>query len=314
MSTSLGPAGARRSWPALGTTCTVLVTDGATLEAACATVAAVLELADGTYSRFRTDSELSRLNGAGRPTIVSPLLAEALEAALRAARLTDGAVDPTVGRAMRALGYGADFATLAGRDVPFELRLEAVPGWQVVGCERDTRRVTLPRGVELDLGSVGKALAADHAAAAAHQATEAGVLVSLGGDIATAGTAPAPGWPILVADDSGAPADGPGEVVRITGGAIATSSTTVRRWTQDGVQRHHLVDPATGRPAVSPWRTATVAAGSCVDANTVATAAIVKADRAPDWLAAVGLPTRLVAADGRVLRLNGWPDEATVAA
>jgi FAD:protein FMN transferase len=308
------PHVARRTWSALGTTCTVLVTDGAALEAACATVVALLELADVTYSRFRADSELSRLNAAGRPMVVSPLLAEALEAALRAARLTDGAVDPTVGRTMRALGYGADFATLAGRDLPLELRLEAVPGWQAIGYQGTARRVSLPRGIELDLGSVGKALAADHAAAAAHRVTGAGVLVSLGGDIATAGAGPASGWPILVADDSGAPADGPGEVVRLTSGAMATSSTTVRRWTQDGVQRHHLVDPATGKPAVSPWRTATVAAGSCVDANTVATAAIVKADRAPDWLAAVGLPTRLVAADGRLLRLNRWPKQASVAA
>lgn len=314
MTTTLEPHVARRSWAALGTTCTVLVTDRAALEPACAAVAAVLELADATYSRFRADSELSRLNEAGRPVVLSPLLAEALEAALRAARLTDGAVDPTVGRAMRALGYGADFATLAGRDVPLELRLEAVPGWQAIGYQGTARRVTLPRGVELDLGSVGKALAADHAAAAAHRVAGAGVLVSLGGDIATAGAGPVPGWPILVADDSGAPADGPGEVVRITSGALATSSTIVRRWSQDGVQRHHLVDPATGKPAVSPWRTATVAAGSCVDANTVATAAIVKADRAPEWLAVVGLPTRLVAADGRLLRLNRWPMPAVVVA
>ncbi len=314
MTTTIGPHVARLTWTALGTTCTVLVTDGAALEAACAAVVAVLALADATYSRFRDDSELSRVNCAGRPTVISPLLARALEAALRAARLTDGAVDPTVGRAMRALGYGADFATLAGRDMPMELHLEAVPGWQAIAYHATARRVSLPRGVELDLGSVGKALAADDAAAAAHRVSGVGVLVSLGGDIATAGAAPASGWPILVADDSGAPADGPGEVVRISSGAMATSSTTVRRWTQDGIQRHHLVDPATGKPAVSPWRTATVAAGSCVDANTVATAAIVKADHAPDWLAAVGLPTRLVAADGRLLRLNRWPKPAAVAA
>jgi len=314
MTATFEPHVARRSWSALGTTCTVLVTDGATLEAACATVVAVLELADVTYSRFRADSELSRLNTAGRPTVVSPLLARALEAALRAARLTDGAVDPTVGRAMRALGYGGDFAALTGQDVPLELRVQAVPGWQAIGYQGTARRVSLPRGIELDLGSVGKALAADHAAAAAHRVTGTGVLVSLGGDIAVAGAGPAPGWPILVADDSGAPADGPGEVVRISAGAIATSSTTVRRWTQDGIRRHHLVDPATGEPAVSPWRTATVAAGSCVDANTIATAAIVKGDRAPDWLAAVGLPARLVAADGRLLHLNGWPRQAAPAA
>lgn len=314
MSTSLAPAIARRTWPALGTTCTVLTTETAALERACAVVANELGLVDATYSRFRPDSELSRLNRAGRPTIVSPLLAEALEAALRAARVSDGAVDPTVGRAMRAVGYEADYGMLAGRDVPLILRIEALPGWRAIDYQGTTRRVTLPRGVELDLGSVGKALAADRAVAAAHHAAGVGVLVSLGGDIATAGAGPVPGWPILVADDSAAPANGPGEVVRIMSGAIATSSTAVRRWTQDGIERHHLIDPATGAPAVSPWRTATVVACSCVDANTVATAVIIKGAQAPAWLASVGLPTRLVAGDGRVLRINGWPEKAVVAA
>lgn len=277
---------------------------------------AELQLVDATYSRFRADSELTRLNhSAGRPRFVSPLLAEAIAASLRAARLTDGAVDPTVGRAMRAIGYEADLASFSGRDAPLILRLEAVPGWQAVGFDTTRRLVTLPRGVELDLSSVGKALAADRAATAARRAMQAGgVLVGLGGDIAIAGEVPSSGWPILVADDSRAAPDGPGEVVQLKAGAIATSSTTVRRWTQAGVVRHHLVDPSTGAPAVTPWRTVSVIAASCVDANTVATAAIIKAHRAPEWLATLGFPTRLVATDGQVLRLNGWPTGEAVAA
>lgn len=309
-----GPTLARRTWTALGTTCTVLVTPPGGLMSACAAVEAELAMVDATYSRFRPDSELARLNRtAGRPFVVTTLLAEAISTALRAARLTDGAVDPTVGRAMRAIGYDRDYANLAGRDVPLVLRVEAVPGWRAIDFQPATRRVSLPRGVELDLGSVGKALAADRAAAAAHHASGCGVLVGLGGDIATAGAGPELGWPILVTDDSAAPADGPGEVVHIGGGAIATSSTTVRRWTQDGIERHHLIDPATSLPVVSPWRTASVVADSCVDANSVATAAIIKGDRAPVWLAAMGLPARLVANDGQVTRLDGWPDQTTVA-
>jgi FAD:protein FMN transferase len=303
---------ARRTWAALGTTCTVLVTPPGGLATACAAVVAELELVDATYSRFRPDSELARLDRAGHPTTVSPLLAQAIAAALRAARLTDGAVDPTVGRAMRAIGYDRDYTDLGGRDVPLVLRVEAVPGWRAIEFQAATRRVSLPRGIELDLGSVGKALAADRAAAVAQRASGCGVLVGLGGDIATAGTAPRSGWPVLVTDDSAAPADGAGEVVHISGGAMATSSTTVRRWSQDGIERHHLIDPATSLPVVSPWRTASVVADSCVDANTVATAAIIKGARAPAWLASLGLATRLVATDGSVMRLDGWPGLATV--
>ncbi|HTS14813.1 MAG TPA: FAD:protein FMN transferase, partial [Candidatus Sulfotelmatobacter sp.] len=158
---------ARRTWSALGTSCTVLVAGWAALEPACTAVEAVLDDVDRTYSRFRHDAELVRLNRAGRPMQVSPLLAEAITAALMAARWTGGAVDPTVGRAMRAIGYDIDFTDLAGHDRPPRLTVEAVPGWRALRFEAITRRVTLPRGVELDLGSVGKALAADRAAQAA---------------------------------------------------------------------------------------------------------------------------------------------------
>jgi thiamine biosynthesis lipoprotein len=169
--------------------------------------------------------------------------------------------------------------------------------------------------VELDLGSTGKGLAADLAAAAALAAIRAGrdpdrggALVSLGGDIAVGGTPPAGGWRILIAEDSETPADSAGEVVAIESGAIATSSTTVRRWQRGERTLHHVIDPRTGGPVDSPWRTASVVAATCVDANTAATAAIVLGDRAIAWLEAVRLPARLVALDGTVTRLNGWPD------
>ena len=160
----------------------------------------------------------------------------------------------------------------------------------------------------LDLGSTGKALAADLCAAAALAAMgRGGVLVSLGGDIATAGDVPDGGWRVLAADDSATPADRGGEVIAIHGGALATSGTTSRRWTRGGIDLHHLIDPRTGLPAESPWRTASVVAATCVDANIVATAAIVRGQAAVPWLDELGLPTRLVSTSGQVVRLGGWP-------
>ncbi len=96
----------------------------------------------------------------------------------------------------------------------------------------------------------------------------------------------------------------------ITEGGLATSSVTVRAWASGGEQVHHIIDPATGRPARVCWRTVSVAAGTCTDANTASTAAIVRGPAAPGWLRAAGLPARLVRPDGTVVTTAGWPDEA----
>ena len=305
----------RASWRALGTGVRLVVHDG-DLATARAAVEALLDRVDRTYSRFRPDSELLALHARAAEFVpISPLLADAIEIALDAAEQTGGAVDPTVGRAMRAIGYDADFATLGARSGPIELRLEPIPGWQAVELSRVRGEVRLRPGVELDLGSTGKAYAADLAATAALDAVDrpgAGILVSLGGDIATAGRAPDRGWRILVAEDSEVPADADGETIAIPGGAIATSSTTVRRWRRAGRELHHLVDPRTGQPAVSPWRTVTVVADTCVRANTEATAAIIRDESGLERLAATGLPARVVDRDGRIVRLNGWPDPELV--
>jgi len=189
------------------------------------------------------------------------------------------------------------------------VRLEPVPGWRTIEVDRRGGRVRLAAGVEVDLGSTAKALAADRAAAAARAASgAAGTLVALGGDVAVAGTAPPGGWPVLVAEDCAVPVDGPGEVVLVTDGGIATSSTRVRRWTRAGVEQHHIIDPETGAPVRGPWRAATVAAASCLQANAAATAAIVKGSGAVAWLAERGLPARLVGQDGGVVTAGGWPD------
>jgi thiamine biosynthesis lipoprotein len=179
-----------------------------------------------------------------------------------------------------------------------------VPGWRTITLDRAGGRVRLPRGVELDLGATAKALAADRAARAAADACGDGVLVSLGGDIATAGVAPDGGWLVNVADDHRDASEDASQTIVLRAGGLATSGTTVRRW---GAAAHHLIDPRTGRPAVSRWRTVSVAAATCVDANIASTAAIVRDACALEWLADQGLPARLVDHHGVVETLSGWP-------
>ncbi|MFJ8113313.1 FAD:protein FMN transferase [Streptomyces sp. NPDC096132] len=297
-------------FPALGTTAVLLVTDPDAVPDAEAVLRAELAAVDLACSRFRPDSELTRVNrNAGNPTTVGERFAEALQAALRAARLTDGAVDPTVGRTMTALGYDRTFAALRPEDTrPLPLALPA-PGWRRIVFDPRSRRLRLPRHTHLDLGATAKALAADRAARRAAAVTGCGVLVGLGGDLSVAGPAPAGGWRIALADDHARPATDPGPAVAVTGGALATSGIRVRTWRRAGRTLHHIVDPATGEPATPVWRTVTVAAATCVDANTASTAAIVLGGRAVDWLLGAALPARLVDLDGRVVRLGGWPSD-----
>lgn len=295
---------------ALGGLTRLVVTRQERLADAKAAVDRCLNDVDMAASRFRPDSEISRLNASTeREVRVSPLLGRFISEALRGARVTGGAVDPTVGTAVRLSGYDCDFAAVPADGRAIELVAHAIPGWQAIRYHESTRAVLLPRSVELDLGSTAKALASDLAAAAALEAAgTGGVLVSLGGDIAVAGEAPPGGWTIQVSEDSGAQIDRSEESIAITAGGVATSSITVRRWTRGGVELHHIIDPATGLPAAGPWRTATAVAASCVDANIAATAAIVMGERAPAWLETHGVPARLVGRDGALLRVGGWPD------
>jgi FAD:protein FMN transferase len=304
------------TFPVFGTTATVVVTEPFKLAAARAIADTELAAVDLAASRFRPDSELSVLNDShGSVTKVSELFAELIDAALRAARLTDGTVDPTCGQALTAIGYDRDFAQVrVGRAAVAEPA--PVPGWRSVRLDRNRRLVRLSDGARLDLGATAKAWAADRCAQLIAAGTYMGVLVSLGGDIAVAGEAPEEGWQVRVTDDHAAGPQAPGQTVSIRSGGLATSSTTVRAWSADGPggnrSMHHIIDPATGEPAHSCWRTVSVAAGTCVDANIASTAAIVRGWSAIPWLQEIGLPARLVTQDGSVRITGGWPDPGPV--
>jgi thiamine biosynthesis lipoprotein ApbE len=291
---------------ALGTTAQVTVADRAGLRTAGALLHDELETIDRACSRFLATSELNAVNaGAGAPVGVSSVLFEAVATALHAAEATGGAVDPTVGGSLRSLGYDCDFALIGtddGRRQVVRLRRRTM-SWKRVRLDPERHTISIPRGVELDLGATGKAFAADRAAQRIADAIGSGVLVSLGGDIAVAGDPPSEGWPIRVTDDN----EGAGPTIALRNGGLATSSTTVRRWSVDGVERHHIVDPRTGRPAPEVWRTASVAAATCVDANAASTAAIVLGEEAPAWLARLGLAARLVRGNGDVVAVADWP-------
>jgi thiamine biosynthesis lipoprotein ApbE len=310
------------TWEALGTSTVLQITDRDGSAWARKVVEQELDAIDRACSRFRADSELSCVNScAGRPVEVDPLLIGALQIALRAAELTDGDVDPTLGHALILAGYDRDWKLIAGADsssgnrqdlqpARAAIRARAVGGWRTVEIDLERSLVRVPRGVQLDLGATAKAWAADRAAEAVWQALGCGALVSLGGDIATAGPPPTGGWRIHVTDDHRARPGAPGQTVSIVSGGLATSSVTTRRWTHNRMKMHHIIDPSTGAPVRGMWRTTSVAAATCTDANIATTAALVRDQSAITWLKGRDLPARLVEHDGTVHNFGGWPDAA----
>jgi len=265
-----------------------------------------LERIDKAASRFRADSEISRVHRAqGHPVNVSPCLFEAVSVALRVAEVTDGAVDPTVGIAMNRLGYDRDFAEIATGVLGVLPEAAPVPGWRSIELDPTSRTLRVPAGTLVDLGAIAKALTADRIAQRVSVRLGCGVLVSLGGDISVAGPPPPGGFRIGLADVSGTAKAC--ETVAIASGGLATSGIMSRRWRLGHHAVYHIVDPMTGLSPTPTWRTVTVTAASCVDANAASTAAIVKGATAEGWLTTLHLPSRLVAVDGRILRVAGWP-------
>ncbi|MFZ0159812.1 MAG: FAD:protein FMN transferase [Kineosporiaceae bacterium] len=310
MTTATAPrTEAGTTWRALGVSVGLVVTDPAALEPARRLLVRRLEELDLACSRFREDSEIMTVERAGgRPVAISPLLAEAVEVALDAARRTGGDLDPTMGRRLAQLGYDRTFTAVATRGdaLPVQVRVTAPERatWRDVALDRATGTLSVPEGVILDLGATAKAWAADTAAAAMSAALGCGVLVSLGGDIAVCGPAPTGGWPIAVQDTETAHSPA---TVAITAGGLATSGTAARRWHRGSDLLHHVLDPRTGMPARTPWRAITVAAPSALEANVATTTAVVRGGAGLDWLRGLGLPARLVAETGEVTLLGGWP-------
>ena len=250
-----------------------------------AAIRALFAAHDARFSRFRADSELTAVNRAGaEAVIVSPTFARVLRLALAAAARTDGLVDPTLGGAVESAGYDRDFERLrpdprpCGRPEPS--RLGAV--------RLDGRLLRRPPGLRLDLNGVVKALAVDEALSLLRGPG----FVAAGGDVAVRGGAVV-----------GLPG---GESIRVLSGGVATSGSARRRWQRGGREQHHLIDPATGRPAASCGAQVTVAAGSCLAADVAAKAAFLRSEEGPDWLDAHHLPGRFVAVDGELVVNESW--------
>ncbi|MCZ9880368.1 FAD:protein FMN transferase [Arthrobacter sp. B2a2-09] len=302
---------AARRWELWSTEACVVVTEPSMLDPAVDLSKDVCLEVEMACSRFRDDSELMLLRGQlGDGREISDVLAAIVRGALAAAEMTDGDVDPTLGNVLLGLGYDRDFSLLG---VPRSLGPESrgavavapvAPGWTRIVLAGNRLRV--PTGLLLDFGAIGKALAADWAADRIASRLGCGSMVSLGGDLATAGEAPPEGWVVLVQDLPGDPS----VCVGLSSGyALATSSTQKRLWNHSGREVHHIIDPHTGLPAEAVWRTVTVAAKSCADANTIATACVVRGRRAPSWLRELGVPARLVDSAGRVSTFGSWPPD-----
>ena len=301
-----GVGAAERS--ALGTTARVVVWPPRELAHALDAVDRELVALDVQASRFREESELSRLNRSrGDVFFLSDGLAEAIAAALAAANWTGGLVDPTIGQALKAWGYDRDFYTLQPQGALPAAASDPAPGCSAV--QLDGQILKRPDGTVFDLGATAKGLGSDRAARSAMRAIgrAGGVLVSLGGDVAVAGQSPADGWPILVAESPDSTESSSTQNVRLWHGALATSSVICRRWMRGEREVHHIIDPRTGAPAGGSWRTATVAAPTCIAANAASTALIVGGEEARQWLITTSLPARLVGHDGSVQLVGPWP-------
>ena len=308
--TAAHPPFAERSFRGIGTTATVVVPGDLDADLAQSILQDEVAAIDLACSRFRSDSEIESLHRqAGRTVVVSRLLFDALEVALAVAERTRGAVDPTVGNAMSTLGYDRDFDEVDDRPFLPPSALGPVVGFGHVHLCARTREVRIPRGVRLDLGSSAKAFVADRSAARIADRLGAGVLVSIGGDVAVAGPAPELGWAIGIAVASSTAPDDVDQVVAIRHGGLASSSTAVRSWNVGAERVHHIIDPTTGHSSVPHWMLVSASGRSCVDANALSTAAIVWGSDALVRLGEFDQAVRLVRHDGEIFTLGGWPED-----
>jgi thiamine biosynthesis lipoprotein len=294
------------SFPAMGTSVTTLLPARSQLEGQDLVRGLFAEWEE-TLSRFRPESELSRLNGrAGETTTVSPLLYRVLARALEAAHATGGLYDPTLLGQLVRLGYDRSFDLLQAEQAMLEPRTRpAAPGggWRAIRLNAARREVTLPPGVGLDFGGIAKGMAVDAAIAALRAQGIAAALVNAGGDLALLGQLPNQAeWPVLVSGRART------WVVGLAGGALATSGVARRHWLQGGRERHHLLDPRTGLPAETGLWSVSVAAARCAQAEVAAKVAFVLGPVAgASFLVEHGLPGLFTRVDGGWRTVGAWP-------
>ena len=276
-----------------------------------------VELLEESWSRFRPTSELNRLNaraGSGPVTVSGDLLV-LVDRMKQAWALSAGLFDPTVLHSIQALGYDADFATVVARaDVIDDVVFAAAPGMTGVSVDEIASTVSLPEGVGIDPGAIGKGLASDLVAAELYEAGADGVLVNLGGDLAFIGTtADGSGWEIAVEDERRS-VDDPDRVLRsfdfpdgATTAGVATSTTLKRRWAQG--RRHHVIDPRTGSMSISDLVQVTVVADEAWQAEVMATTALLMtSDEALGWLRDRDITAILLTADRAVVTTDEEDD------
>ena len=255
---------------------------------------------EAACSRFDAASDISRANtAAGSPVRVSPVLVQAVEAALRMAAATDGLCDPTVGLSVIAAGYDRSFEVIEAEGPGQALPHRRGGAWRLVKTDRDSSTVTVPAGYALDLGGSAKGWAVDRAIEVVSGSLlpsfpGAGVCISAGGDLAVGGRPPVGGWPVTIRERLDVSDGVPEREIQLQRGAMATSGATQRQWQRDGHAGHHIIDPATGAPGVSSWALVTTFSDSCLVADTMATAAWLLGEAAPATLEWWGVGARLL--------------------
>ena len=266
-----------------------------------------LEQLEAKWSRFRPGSEISRLNAvAGRPAVVSPETYRVIDLAVRAWRLTGGTFDPTVLPALITAGYDRSFEQIT-LEAPADPDPKSAPSPGCGGIELlpAVPAVVLPSGLTLDLGGIGKGFAADMMVTELRAQGADGACVNIGGDLRVDGRAPtADGWIIGIEHPADA-AVPPLSRLGLHAGAVATSTDRRRRWIRGGEERHHLIDPRSGRPARSPVAAATVVAGEGWLADVLAKVCFLCPEQAPALLSAVGAAALLIDGAGATISLNG---------
>lgn len=264
---------------------------------------------DAACNRFRSDSEISRLNAQGGGVVaISETLEVALEAAILAGRATEGLCDPTILPALLALGYDRDYDDLATA-TDLHASAPVLPlGLSAIHLDREHHTVELDAQCQLDLGSSAKALIAD--LVADDVAPTGGVVVEFGGDVAVRGRGPQGPWVIGVSDSLVLTGKEPR--ISLAHGGIATSSIATRTWRVDGELVNHIIDPRTGTFAQSVYATVSITAASCVLANAFATASLLWGEDAGYHIAQAGWSGRLVRHDGTVEFVGGWPAQEEI--